>query len=438
MHHLSFGTDGIRTRVGAEPLTQQSVLKLGNAIALWAQQKYGNSPHILLAHDTRNSCAWLKATLKSSLLITPAQITDAGVLPTPAVTALLGHSKYDCGIMITASHNAYADNGIKIIDSMQGKLSAADEQLMGNFFQQEITPTYDQFGTDQHGRDLENHYSDIICSFFAENFLEGIKIILDCANGATHAVAPAIFKRLGATVIAIHNQPNGFNINEQCGATNPDSLKQAVLLEQAAIGFAFDGDGDRVIAVNKNGHLLDGDDILALLSHHEKYKNNTAIVGTIMSNQALAQYLQEQQKTLIRANVGDKHVAQQLQVNNSSLGGEPSGHIICTDYAPGGDGIFAALRIVEALKQNDNWSMKTFEKFPHILVSVAIKIKKDLTKSPLADIIAASAQQLPHGRVLVRYSGTEPVLRIMVEDEDKARAEKVCLELQRVCIKELT
>jgi phosphoglucosamine mutase len=245
--------------------------------------------------------------------------------------------------------------------------------------------------------------------------LRGLTIVVDAAHGATYRTAPRIFKKLGAQVIMIHNKPNGYNINEACGAVHPESLQQAVIVHGADIGFAFDGDGDRITAVNALGEIKNGDDILALLSEHPAYKQCTTIVGTIMSNCGLEQFLQKQQKNLIRTPVGDKYIAQKLIEEQVMLGGEPSGHIICNDILSTGDGVLAALRVVESMLFNNNPLLTTFTKYPSMLTSIATEHKPDLTQEPYAIIIRDAQQALPHGRIIVRYSGTEPVLRVMVE-----------------------
>ena len=271
--------------------------------------------------------------------------------------------------------------------------------------------------------DKHKDYVVRIISYFDSHLLKGKKIVLDCANGATSYVAPAIFNALGAHTIILNDQPNGTNINNQCGALHPQHLQQAVIEHAADIGFAFDGDGDRVIAVNNRGEIKDGDDLLALLSLHPEYSKYHTVVGTIMANQGLEDYLQSKGKLLLRTKVGDKYIAQEIEAYKLMVGGEQSGHIILNDYLPTGDGIFAALRTCHAISITNNWAMKTFTKYPQILVNLNVSSKKDLSTSPLSDIIEATKTKIGSGRILVRYSGTEPVLRIMAEAQDHKTAQ---------------
>lgn len=432
MHHITniFGTDGIRTTLGTDPLTLESLPVIGTAIAKWAQQKYGSTPKILLAHDTRISCALVKAALKSGLLQYPLEIHDAGVLPTPAVFYVAQQAAYDCGIIISASHNPYQDNGIKIIDARTGKITEHDERIISQFVQQhQSSYSYENVGSDTPCASAQQRYMRGILKLFPHHFLQGTKIVLDCAHGATSSIAPQLFKKCGAQVIAVHHTPNGKNINENSGALYPELLQQKVLAVGADIGFAFDGDGDRVIVVTKNGIIKNGDDILAILIQHPLYQHTTHIVGTVMTNQGFDSFLQQQSKKLVRVAVGDKYIAEYLEKENLLLGGEQSGHIIMRDYLNTGDGIFVALRVLEVLIMHNAWDMNSFQKYPQILVNVPVAHKKDLKKHPFAEIIGLSQALLSTGRLIVRYSGTENVLRIMAEDVDLMHAERVVNEL---------
>ncbi len=440
MTYSLFGTDGIRGTVGNEPFTNYSLIKLGNAIARWAQQKYGAHPTFLLAHDTRISCSLVKSSLKSGLLLSPIHLYDAHILPSPAVLRLMQLDKqFDCGIIISASHNPYQDNGIKIIDTTTGKLSGADEQIITDiFYNQMFNEQYATLGVEKPFSDASERYINNLVSLFPKNFLQGNKIVLDCAHGATYKVAPIIFERLGAHVTILHDYPNGININKQCGSLFPDTLQQTVISQQATIGFAFDGDGDRVIAVNKYGQIKNGDDMLALLSTLQPYDACPVVVGTVMSNQGFEIFLRNNHKQLVRTAVGDKFIAEHLSHNGLLLGGEPSGHIIMYDYLPTGDGIFTALRTVQAIQKSDNWEMKTFTKFPQVIINLPVKIKKDLASSPIADLIAESTKQLHVGRLVVRYSGTEPLLRIMIEDDDCDHAHMIGTSLSKTLLQEIS
>lgn len=419
-----FGTDGIRNKVGLYPFTAETLPRLGRAIALWALEKYGHIPDFLLVRDTRVSGCWIKASLSTGLLRYPVILYDAQVLPTPAVFHLMKDDpRYTCGIIISASHNPAEDNGIKIIDR-NGKITPEDEQRITDLTAehsdccQPDMPDFNECGLELPFINAEERYAQKIISLFEPHFLAGRKIILDCAHGATYRVAPAIFNALGAQTIAINTSPDGQNINKNCGALHVEGLQTAVRENQAFIGFAFDGDGDRVIAVSADGTVKDGDDILALLLENPQYKQLPTVISTIMSNKGFEAHIESLGKKLLRTAVGDKYVSKALTENKSTLGGEPSGHIILQDIIPTGDGILAALKMVETILMTGNVAFHTFKKYPQMTVNVPIIIKKPLNEPPLLDIIAASERLVPNGRVLVRYSGTEPIVRVMVEDAD--------------------
>ncbi len=434
-----FGTDGIRGAMGSEPFVMSSLLNIGNALALWALDRYGPTPTLLLAHDTRASCALVKSILKSALFTHPITVHDAGVLPSPALLALMRkHTFFDAAIIISASHNPYHDNGIKIIDAASGKLNLYDEQLISSLLAQEKDFHYTSLGCEKIMADAQDQYQRIIIDHFPADLMRGKKVVLDCAHGATSSIAPTIFQQLGATVITLFNNPNGMNINKQCGALHTQALQKAVIDEHADIGFAFDGDGDRVIAVNMYGQLKNGDDLLALLLDHHLYQSTKTMVGTVMTNQGFELHLRKHGIGLVRTAVGDKYIAEHLNQHNLLLGGEPSGHIILNDYLPTGDGIFTALRVIQTLIRTHNWEMSTFVKFPQIIINIPVKNKKDLALPPLSDIIETTLKQLHNGRLLVRYSGTEPLLRIMIEDDDCDHAQTLGTLLSQTLQKEIS
>lgn len=425
-----FGTDGIRATVGQSPLTQPELSQMGYALGTWIVNTYGPYATVLLGHDTRLSCSWVKSCLKGGLLAHPINLIDAEVLPTPAVVQLtLTHNAIACGIIISASHNPFQDNGIKVIDGSRGKLSAEDEKKITDlFYTQDAQINYGMLGQEQHWSKAAEIYCGHMAQFFRPGFLKGKKIVLDCAHGATYKVAPSLFIHFGAEVIYINTDPTGTNINEHCGATDVAQLQAKVLAEHADAGFAFDGDGDRVIAVNNKGEIKDGDAILALLLDHATYKDTKAVVGTIMTNKGLENWLTQRGYPLIRTAVGDKYIARAMDKENGALiiGGEQSGHIILYDYLPTGDGIFTALRIMESIINVHNKEMKSFERMPQLLVNVSIKEKKDLTQEPFASIIKQKEDIIPNGRIVVRFSGTEAKLRVMVEDHHEQLAYEIC------------
>lgn len=421
-----FGTDGIRARVGTFPCTENDLIKLGRAIGIWAVQKYGTQPRFLLGHDTRESASFMINALNAGLLQSPIALSNLGVLPTPAIikTALLDTS-IDGAIIITASHNPYHDNGIKLIDRRTGKLTVRDEEMISHLFYKELPKDSDFPGKMYKTRNAQEVYMQAIAPYFKPNFLLGKNIVLDCAHGAASTIAPEVFTEFGATVHLLHNQPNGTNINHECGATHPQSLKNALVALRADIGFAFDGDGDRVIAVNKSGAIKDGDDILALLLEHPAYTQEPALVCTIMSNAGLEEFVTQKNKSLIRTPVGDKHVSAELKNRTLLIGGEQSGHILLADFLNSADGIFAALRICEVAQLNNNWDLQTFDHMAQIMINVPVEFKRDLQDPMLQEIINAHKIQLMNGTLVVRYSGTENLLRIMVQHKDHAHAEKI-------------
>lgn len=437
-----FGTDGIRKTVGQSPFTAHELPALGWAIGNWLRNKYNTNIEILIGHDTRQSASFIKAALKTGLLAHPITIHDAQVLPTPAVSRLVQlHENILCGIVISASHNPWHDNGLKIFDATGDKISQEDSNQINDLFAhatQNFFPTYDSFGSDNQADCLAQTYISSVCALFPDNFLMGTKIVLDCAHGATHHVAPKIFEQLGAHLHTLYTAYNGTNINDQCGSEHPEYAQEIIRACSADIGFAFDGDGDRVIAITKTGALKNGDHIIATLLDLPIYADQPTIVGTDMTNQGLAVHAQQKNKTLLRAPVGDIHVARCLVAENILLGGEQSGHIIMRDINNGADGIITALRIMESILHTGNWDMHSFTPFPQTLINVPISIKKDLNVPPLSNIIAQYATQLDKSsRLLVRYSGTESIIRVMVEDANETHAQTIGTELSHALKKEL-
>lgn len=428
-----FGTDGIRSKVGSYPLTNENIFNLGKSICLWAKSKK-EIPTILVANDTRISSSWIKSCLKSGLLEYEIIVYDAQILPTPAVYNLVQKQKlFDFGIVITASHNPYHDNGIKLVEQNNFKLSEIDEQNISQIFLNKNFPeiNYEKLGKSYFYQNGQEQYLSDILKYFRPNCLKNIKIAIDCANGATSQIAEKLFSNLGASTLIINDIPDGVNINKMCGATNTAKLQKFVLEQKADIGFAFDGDGDRIIAINKNGEIKDGDDIIALLSNNAEYKGNASIAATIMSNYALELFLKQNNKKLIRTAVGDKYVSNCLAKENQTLGGEQSGHIIMRDYLNTSDSLFASLRIIETIIQTGNWEINLYKKLAQSMVNLSVKSKKDLTKSPFINIISDHESKLNSGRIIVRYSGTEPLLRIMVEAQDLNVANESAVKLSQ-------
>jgi len=433
---LAFGTDGVRGNAEQFPFTDSLLFILGRAIAQWAQLSYNKTnPKILIGADTRISGPRIKHALCQGMLAEGLTIYDADVLPTPGVyNVIFYEGSFDAGIVISASHNPYHDNGIKVFDARRSKLSSADEQKIVALFEFLKSQTASIPGVDVQPiayPQAVDFYIKKIKSYFTAGFLKKVKVVLDCANGATSAIAPAVFRDLGAEVITLAANPTGTNINAGCGALHPQSLADAVRENHAHCGFAFDGDGDRLIVVNRDGVVGDGDDVLVLLSQHPDYKTVPRLVGTIISNQGLQAYCQETGKAFIRTPVGDKFVSAKLEEEQLPLGSEPSGHVIVRDYLDTSDGIFVALKVLESIIATQNWEMKTFTKYPHVMINVAVEHKKDLTQQPFAQIIAEHEQKLGNGRLVVRYSGTENLLRVMTEAVSFDVAQAVAQDLAR-------
>lgn len=437
MQKLAFGTDGIRGRVGDFPFTPTDLQHFGSALGRWMVDRYGKNHErikVLLAGDTRESVDSIKKIISEQLVLFPIDVIDAGVIPTPAVLMLIRNDKnFACGVMISASHNPYYDNGIKLFDAVAGKLTPIDEariiELFDAYAQQNIFCDASQQGTVVLWPQAEEMYVDAIIAAVPAMLARGCKVVLDCANGATYKVAAEIFKALGAEVVVLHDAPTGTNINDHAGALHPERLQEVVVQEAATIGFAFDGDGDRIVMVNAIGHAKDGDDVLAVLLDLDEYVHQNVVVGTVMSNSGFEAYLQTKAKTLVRTAVGDKHIAAKLDELELTLGGEPSGHIILKNYLPSGDGILVAVKVLQALQISNKWSLDHVTKYPQLTVNVPVFAKHDLKGEPYAGILRAYDEKLDSGRILVRYSGTEPLLRIMVEGVDALMTENIARQL---------
>ncbi|MBI5462274.1 MAG: phosphoglucosamine mutase [Gammaproteobacteria bacterium] len=431
-----FGTDGIRGRVGEAPITADFMLKLG-----WAVGKVlGNNTcdKVLIGKDTRISGYMFESALEAGLSAAGMDIKLLGPMPTPAI-AYLTRTLHACaGIVISASHNPFADNGIKFF-SAQGAKLPDDVELEIERMLDEPMQTVDsaKLGKAERVVDAEGRYIEFCKSTIPMTLsLRGLKIVLDCAHGATYKVAPAIFDELDAEVIAIGNEPNGLNINHECGSTKPKRLQAAVLEHGADLGIAFDGDGDRVALVDHRGNVLDGDEILYIIARSRQQSGmlNGGVVGTVMSNLGLEHALRREGIELVRAAVGDRYVLEMLTAQGWQLGGESSGHIICLDRTTTGDGIVSALQVVtEMVKRGMSLAelRAGMSKYPQHMINVPVSGRVDLKQhSPIQAAVRASEERLAgRGRVLLRPSGTEPVVRVMVEGEDEAEVRREAAEL---------
>jgi len=432
-NQIWFGTDGIREKVGQGPLTIEHLPRLGFVIGQWLVKRYGAYCKVLIGHDTRISCSFIKAALESCLLLQPLVVLDAQTLPTPAVCHLVKESDdIKAGIIVTASHNRYQDNGIKLINSTGAKIKNDAAEIEQLFAECSITNhDYTNLGQLTMFNNAADTYISGVCKRFAPLFLSGTTIALDCAHGAFSTIAPQIFESLGANVIAINNQPDGKNINDNCGALHTESLIETVKKSGADIGFACDGDGDRLVVVSNDGVKKDGDDILALLSQHTQYADEKAVVGTIMSNEGFNAWLAKGHKKLLRTDVGEPSVIEEINRSKLMLGGEPSGHIVLNDYLGSSDAVFTALRLLEIIIQTNNWKLETFERYPQINLAVPVKEKLPLDQPHLARIIQQGREQLPNGRLIIRYSGTEQILRITAEDRNKEHTEAIAQNIAK-------
>lgn len=426
-----FGTDGIRQQVGHFPLDDDSIIKLGRAIGILF-----SGSDIIIGRDTRESGQHIEALLAAGIS-DQCSITAAGVIPTPGLSFITHHNDFDYGIMITASHNPYTDNGIKIFAGDGEKIPVEMEtQIEDIFFQSGDTrlSSSRKPPINDASREIIETYMHFLSRHASDPGVEikgtPLKIVLDCANGATYEMAPLIFKESGLEPVVIHAEPDGKNINRECGSTHIESLKKTVIFQHADLGIAFDGDGDRVLFMDGSGRLLDGDYTLFSLSqyflHTRTAKDfNKIVVGTVMGNLGLEKSLQQLKITYFRTQVGDKYVYREMKRRHSILGGEQSGHIILRNFQKTGDGILTAVYFLKALSCLGMKPAVLFEQlrlFPQVTKSIKIREKKELIHwDSLNEMITAFNEK--HGdnsRILIRYSGTEPKIRLMMESEHQS------------------
>lgn len=421
-----FGTDGIRGRVGEAPINAEFMLKLGWAAGRVLGSAGGN--RVIIGKDTRISGYMFESALEAGLSAAGVDIKLLGPMPTPAIAYLTRTLHASAGIVISASHNAYVDNGIKFFSSEGAKLPDDVElAIEAEIEKPMVTVDSADLGKADRVEDAAGRYIEFCKGTIPSSFtLKGLKIVVDCANGATYHVAPSVFDELGANVIAIGTEPDGLNINKDCGSTRPELLQKSVLENQADLGIALDGDGDRLIMVDSKGELVDGDELLFIiaLSRQEQGMLQGVVVGTLMSNLGLEHALKANNIAFGRANVGDRYVLEMLKQTGGLLGGESSGHIICLDRTTTGDGIVSALQVLAAMVQADkslNELKQGMKKYPQRMINVPISKKVDLDQSDVIQAAVKSAEDrlAGRGRVLLRPSGTEPVVRVMVEGEDE-------------------
>ena len=436
-----FGTDGIRGTANKFPMTAEIALKVGMAVG--AKFTKGAHRHrVVIGKDTRLSGYVIEPALTAGLAAVGMDVFLVGPVPTPAVSMLTRSIRADIGIMISASHNPYHDNGIKIFTRDGRKLSDELEKEIEALIDGDVTRFLakpENLGRVKRLDDASNRYIEFVKnSFPKDKSLTGLKIVVDCANGAAYNIAPKIFWELGAEVVAIGIEPNGFNINEKCGSTHPEALLLKVLEEKADIGIALDGDADRLLIVDEKGRAIDGDQLIALIAeklHDSGNLKSDTVVITQMSNLALENYLNYIGVSTIRAQVGDRYVLEEMRKNGCNFGGEQSGHIVISDYSTTGDGLVAALQVLAILcetKKPASELLHLFEAFPQILKNIKFDSSKGdpMQDKSLQDFIEEKSQELGNeGRILVRKSGTESLIRVMAEGKDQKQIEKIVNEI---------
>lgn len=434
-----FGTDGIRGRVGDGAITPDFVLKLGWAVGRVLAN--GGQNKVLIGKDTRISGYMFESALQAGLSAAGVDIYLLGPMPTPAIAYLTRTFHAQAGIVISASHNPFHDNGIKFFSS-QGTKLPDDVELQIEAMLEQPLETVDSASLGKAHRvdDAAGRYIEFCKSTISSGVdLTGLKLVLDCAHGATYHVSPEVFKELGAQVIVMGVEPDGLNINQNCGSTEPRLLQAAVLEHQADLGVALDGDGDRLIMVDHQGEIVDGDELLFIIARAQQRKGigHSEVVGTLMSNLGLEHALAKHNMNLHRANVGDRYVIEKMKETGGRVGGEASGHIICLDKTTTGDGTVAALQVLAEMKETKSSLHElrsAVSKYPQRLINVKAKKMVDLTNNDdVTKAVQTIEQKLgDEGRVLLRASGTEPVVRVMVEGRDGALTNELAKELASV------
>ncbi len=421
-----FGTDGIRGPV-TSTMNPLFVTKLGWAAGSILLEE--GISKVLIGKDTRISGYMLESALQAGFISAGMDVILLGPMPTPGVS-FLANSNNQVGLVISASHNLFEDNGIKFFNKDGQKFPVELERKIENKLTEEMMAVESKnLGKASRMSDAQGRYIEFCKSSFTNLDLSSLSILLDCANGATYSVAPKVFSELGAKVHSIGASPDGININQNCGSTSPDALKEEIAKGNFDIGIAFDGDGDRILIIAADGTVLDGDDILFILS--KQISDNSGIVGTLMTNKSLELHFQENKIDFVRTDVGDKYVLQKLTEKAWHLGGEPSGHVICLDAAQTGDAIIAALKVLDAIKEESfslSKALEEFEKFPQTLINLKVdNPNKIIVSDRFWQKVTDTELQLgEEGRVLIRPSGTEPLIRIMVESKEQKISDDLC------------
>ena len=439
-----FGTDGIRGIANKYPITPEVMLNVGRAIVS-TMQTDSDKKRIVIGKDTRVSCGMIESAIASGICSSNGDAYLAGVIPTPGIAFLTTSDEFDAGVVISASHNPYYDNGIKIFNNKGFKLSDEIEKQIEHKVIDYISSTnnliYNGIGSVEIVENSDFKYLNFLKQTLASrSSLNGLKIIIDCSNGATSYIAPKLFNQMGADVETLFASPDGENINDKCGSQHTETLQKIVLEKHAHLGLAFDGDGDRLIAVAENGQTITGDQILAVCAKYLKEQGelvNNTVVSTVMSNVGLHQALKRMDINHVITDVGDRYVLEQMIKTNAIIGGEDSGHMIFLDHHTSGDGIFTGLRLIQVMQDTGqplSELIKIMKVYPQVLINIKVREKIDIDRIPeITDAIKKVETCLKdQGRVLVRYSGTQPICRVMVEGPDKEITHKYCQDIADV------
>lgn len=442
-----FGTDGIRGIANIEPMTVEMAVKLGRAAAYFFKQRKNKKGHhrILIGKDTRLSGYMIEGALTAGICSMGVDVLLVGPMPTPAIAFLTRSMRGDAGVVISASHNLFEDNGIKFFSEDGIKLpdeyEKEIEEIIFSGIIENIRPTGNTLGKAYRIDDAEGRYIE-----FAKNTIpkgmdfEGLKVVLDCANGAAYKITPTVFQELGASIVTLGNKPDGVNINLGCGSLHPEKVQKEVIESGADAGLAHDGDADRVIFVDEKGEVVDGDKVMAMCALDMKrdgvLKNDT-LVTTIMSNAGLEAAMQEAGIKVIRTAVGDRYVLEEMMRSGCNLGGEQSGHLIFSDYNTTGDGLITALKVLTLMKKTGKSLSELsscMQTFPQRLVNIRVREKKDIDSIPEINRVIRDSEKILEGkgRIVVRYSGTEPLLRIMVEGDKEDKINSIVVELSEI------
>ena len=430
---IKFGTDGIRGPVESK-ITPEVCLRIGHAAGIVLKDMGWDT--VLIGKDTRVSGYMLESALQAGFIASGVNVRLLGPLPTPGVAYLTRSLRNQFGLVISASHNDYLDNGIKLFAGTGEKISKEVEKRIEKLLEGELkpVPTVD-LGKARRFDESGDRYIEFCKSTVPPDVsFESLRIVLDCANGACYKVSPSVLRELGAEVISIGTDPDGYNINHECGSTHPEMVKEEVIRQRADFGIALDGDGDRVVLIDKKGNILDGDDIMYILAYANPNRTGpwSGIVGTLMTNLGFEEGIKKLGYKFKRADVGDKYVSQMLQKEGWMLGGEPSGHIICRDLVSTGDGTIAALKVISTLlilEKDPEEILRNYTKMPQINISVVVPNKDILSDAAIQRKIKEIESDLTVGRVLVRPSGTENKIRIMIESDDEKTATKYAKDI---------